>query len=221
MLSIDATDQRTNLLWLDNTYGPQPPWAVFDFDGVVASPVEDLVYKLADSVDERPALAKIALRHGISPDIYDTHYLRHLVLQAVLADLRELPAPGPLFQLARQLSETQRPFFVLTARSGRAAISRLMAFLDYHRLVPQEVFCVGRVPKGRQLALVAGMAPKGRKVVYFEDTIRHARNSRKQDAPGVETVHILWEPPLWGEAEALVRRVLGPTYNKSVLRGVA
>jgi hypothetical protein len=153
-------------------------------------------------------LEREARRQGIDTEIYDTPYLRHLVLQAALEALGELPDAGPLLQLARELTEVRRPFFVLTARSSRAAITRMMAFLDHHRLKPQEIFCVGRVPKGRQLALVGATIPEGRRVVYFEDTVRHARNSSKQDVPVVATVHVSWNPPPWEYAEMLVARVL-------------
>ena len=183
---------------------------------MLTSPVEDLVYKLPESPGERTILERSAKRHGIAPEIYDTPYLRHLVLQAVLEDLREMPEEGPLLALARELTRANRPFFILTARSGRAAVSRLMSYLDHHRLEPQEIFCVGRVPKGRQLALVGATVAKGTKVVYFEDTVRHARNSNKQDNPAVSTVHVSWDPPPWQDAEALVSRVLHTHLHASV-----
>jgi len=206
--SLDASHAHPNLTWLDKTFGPELPSAVFDFDGVLTSPVEDLAYKLAEGPGERAILERTAERYGIASEIYDTPYLRHLVLQAVLEEMDEIPEGGPLLPLARELTKAHRPFFILTARSGRAAVSRLMSYLRYYRLEPQEIFCVGRVPKGRQLALVGSTVPKGTRVVYFEDTVRHARNSTKQDNPAISTVHVSWDPPPWQEAEALVSRVL-------------
>lgn len=208
MLSLDAARARPDLWWLDREYGPGRPCAVFDFDGVLASPAEDLVYKLPERPGERGALAVQAARHGIDTEIYDTPYLRHLVLQAVLDASGELSGEGPLLPLARELTRARRPFFILTARSGRAAVQRVFSFLDWHMIQPQEVFCVGRVPKGRQLALVAGSMPDERRVVYFEDTARHARNSHKQDGAAIAAVHMVWDPLPWGEAEALVERTL-------------
>jgi hypothetical protein len=208
MYLLDASSAKLSLRWLDDQFGPEPPYAVLDFDGVLTSPVEDLAYKLPERPDERRLLEREAQRHGIDTVIYDTPYLRHLVLQAALEALGELPDEGPLLQLARELTKARRPFFVLTARSGRAAITRMMTYLDHHQLEPQEIFCVGRVPKGRQLALVGATVPKGRRVVYFEDTVRHARNSSKQDVPGVVTVHVSWNPPPWDYAEKLLTRVL-------------
>ncbi len=218
--SLDASNAPPNLAWLDSAFGPKLPSAVFDFDGVLTSPAEDLAYKLPDHPSERAILERAAKRHGITPEIYDTPYLRHLVLQAVLEDRDELPDAGPLLPLAKELTKAHRPFFILTARSGRAAISRLMSFLDHYHLEPQEIFCVGRVPKGRQLALIGSTVLKGTRVVYFEDTVRHVRNSSKQDNPAISTVHVSWDPPPWQEAEDLVSRVLQARSHASV-RNVA
>lgn len=217
MYLLDASIAMPSLAWLDETFGPEPPSAVFDFDGVLTSPVEDLAYKLPERAGERRLLEREAQRHGIDTTIYDTPYLRHLVLQAALEELRELPEEGPLLKLARELTDARRPFFVLTARSGRAAVKRMLGYLDRYMLEPQEIFCVGRVPKGRQLALVGATIPEGRRVVYFEDTVRHARNSSKQDVPVVATVHVSWNPPPWDYAEKLVDRVLHSRSGSPVL----
>ncbi len=217
MRSLDAVGAHPDLRWLDHEYGPGKPCAVFDFDGVLASPAEDLVYKLPERPGERGALSVDAARHGINAEIYDTPYLRHLVLQSVLQASGELPREGPLLPLAREMTRARRPFFVLTARSGRASVQRVFSFLDRHGLQPQEVFCVGRVPKGRQLALVAGAMPDERRVVFFEDTARHVRNSHKQDGTAVAAVHMVWNPLPWAEAEALVERTLrGSLLERSV-----
>lgn len=220
MRSLDATNAYADLAGFDRDFGPPAPAAVFDFDGVLTSPIEDFAYKLPECPGERSVLEKEAARFHINADIYDTPYLRHLVLQAMLEHLGELPGKGPFLQLAQQLTKAHRPFFILTARSGQAAIRRLLSFLEHYRVEPQEVFCVGRVPKGRQLALVRATVPKGQRVVYFEDTVRHARNSSKQDNPGVITVHVSWNVPPREEARALVERVVHACAHGSV-RSVA
>lgn len=219
--TLDAAKAHLSLAWLEAEYGPGPQSAVFDFDGVLTSPIEDLAYKLPESTGERAILEREAKRYSISAELYGTRYLRHLVLQAALEERRELPEAGPLLGLARELTDTRQPFFILTARSGRAAVGRLMAYLDHHRLEPQEIFCVGRVPKGRQLALVGSTVPNGTRVIYFEDTVRHARNSNKQDNPAVSTVLVSWDPSPWQEAMALVSRVLHLSVDASAVRKVA
>lgn len=166
--------------------------AVFDFDGVLCDPIEDRVYRLAETPGERDRMKRLAPHYGLDPDLYDTPYLRHLLLQAVLAEHRHLPAAGPLLPLCKELSATARPFFVLTARSGMAAIKRMLGFVEAHSIMPQEIFCVGRVAKGRQLKLIRETVSNDGPIVYFDDSRRHVRNSSAQDFEGLETVHVVW-----------------------------
>ena len=185
-----------------------PPVAIFDFDGVLCAPREDLVYKLPERPGERGELDPAARHYGIDPDLYDTPYLRHLTLQAILVDRGTMPEPGPLLALARELSQADRAFFVLTARSGRAAIDRALAFLNRHRLQPQEIFFVGRVAKGRQLKLARDTVKAPRTLAYFEDSYRHSRNSKLQDVEGLETIRIDWADTHRFEAAELLRESL-------------
>lgn len=197
VLNPDQPGLFPTLETFDAEFGEAPslPVAVFDFDGVLCSPREDLVYKLPEKPDEREALSAPARYYGIDPVIYDTPYLRHLILQAILADRRTLPDLGPLLDLAAELSRARRSFFVLTARSGRAAVDRALAFLDTHRITPQEIFFVGRVAKGRQLALIRRTIPSPATLAYFEDSYRHSRNSKLQEVEGLKTIYVDWPEP--------------------------
>lgn len=163
--------------------------AVFDFDGVLCGPEEDAVYRLPEAPEERAHLELIARHYGIDVAFFDTRYLRHLVLQAIMAERNILPTPGPLLELAQDFSRRKRPFFVLTARSGRAAISRALAFIDHYDVTPQEIFFVGRAPKGRQLSLVE-LTTGAKRIFFFEDSPRHIRNSREQAIDGLRTIQI-------------------------------
>ncbi|MGC1305437.1 MAG: hypothetical protein WA840_23955 [Caulobacteraceae bacterium] len=181
------------LSWFDGEYCSEggQPIAIFDFDGVLCSPREDLVYKLPSPAGERETLVAWGQRHGISVDLYDTPYLRHLCLQIHLESQGSIPDRGPLLRLAIEMSNAHRPFFILTARSGVSAIRRALNFVDAHRLAPQEIFFVGRVSKGRQVALVRETVHASLPIVYFEDSLRHSRNSHAQSAD-IDTVFINW-----------------------------
>ncbi len=178
----------------------RPPVYIFDFDGVLISVAEERVYRLAETPGERSWLCHRAARYGIDPTLYpDTRYLRHLVFQELLAEQRTLSQPGPLAAAAAALSAAGRPFFVLTARSGQAAISRALGFMEAHAIRPQETFFVGRVAKGRQLAFLSHELP-GQPLVYFDDSGRHSRNSARQAHQAVRTVHVVWGGPDPGRA---------------------
>lgn len=191
------------LEWLDLQFSTHNAWAVpvFDFDGVLSSPREDAVYRLAERVGERDKLMEPAQYYEIDYDLYDTPYLRHLVLQAILADLGDTPEQGPLLPLSIELSRARRPFFILTARSGIAAINRAMQFVAMHNLTPQEVFFVGRGPKDRQLALARNTINMQSKICYFEDSLEHSRSSVAQGIVGLETIHVAWKQVDHSEAE--------------------
>lgn len=188
------SNEPITLAWLDDTYGSRlfPALAIFDFDGVLSDPVEDFVYKIPEQPHERASLAQIAHHYNIDAELYDVPYLRHLILQAILFERQIVATPGPLLSLATEMSKKRRPFFILTARSGRAAIQRVFSFIDKFALTPQEVFFVGRVAKGRQLRLARTTTPPQHKIVFFEDTPRHSINSKKQSIHSFETIPINW-----------------------------
>jgi hypothetical protein len=210
ILNPDAPDLFPTFETFDAEYGSGgiPPVAVFDFDGVLCSPREDLVYKLPEQPGERDKLEAAAHHYGLDSTIYDTPYLRHLILQSILADRGVAPEPGPLLELAAELSRAGRSFFILTARSGRAAIDRALAFLTAHEITPQEIFFVGRVAKGRQLALVRRTVPDRVTLAYFEDTYRHSRNSKQQDVEDLEPIYVDWPDPARFAAEELIAEAL-------------
>jgi hypothetical protein len=196
-----------------------PPVAVFDFDGVLCAPDEDFAYRLKDREGEPESLFGPAKHYGITFDLYDTPYLRHLVLQSILADRGLLPRPGPLLELSRQLTLAERPFFVVTARSGRAAIDRALAFLDRFSVRPQEIFFVGRTPKTEQLDRVRRTVCKSTDIIFFDDNEDHYKNALEQALNGVRACHVNWRIRenelqwLHLEAEALLSDALN-WFNK-------
>lgn len=184
---------------------------VFDLDGVLISATEERVYRLPEAPSERTKLVAIARRYAIEPSLYDTQYLRHLVYQEMLAELQSRPSEGPMLNVARELCSGGTPVFVLTARSGPAAISRALTYLSFWKVRPQEIFFVGRVAKGRQLRLLANTHKK-RHLVYIDDSARHIRNAR-QSSLNVSTIHVRWSDVDQDQTrrvyERVVKRVLG------------
>jgi hypothetical protein len=225
MIILDAETplSLTNLSSFDATFaqGKALPVAIFDFDGVLCAPTEDLVYKLPEQPGERDRLTAIGRRYGLIGEIYDVPYLRHLLLQAILSARQMVPETGPMLPLARALTDAGRPFFVLTARSGQAAIERALGAMNSYGLVPQEIFCVGRVAKGRQLAVVRETLASEVPIVYFDDSIRHIRNSHAQDVDGLETVHVAWKRPDRRAAEDLLADCIDWAQAQSIDRRAA
>lgn len=209
MSTMEASEFNPNIEWFDGTYktGSEYPVAVFDFDGVICSPLENLVYQLDEYPNEKDFLGEMAKRYKLDVSLYDVRYLRHLVVQELLAERGEMPTEGPAFKLAYELSCQNRPFFILTARSGHAAINRALSFIEQNSLCPQEVFFIGRVPKGRQLRLIRKMAPESRAIVYFEDSKNHVKNSRKQNLGHFKTIYLRWDSLQSGKARSFYESI--------------
>ena len=163
---------------------------VFDFDGVLASNAEDRIYKLQESPEENEFLHAVSAQFGVCGDTYkgDERYLRHLVYQAAALRLGRGIDPGPLAQHAAALTERARPFFVVSARSGVAAVRRMLSFLESEAIVPQEVFCVGRTPKTHQLKKVLSQVA-GRPVRFYEDSGHHVGYSKRIEGQ-LDVVHV-------------------------------
>lgn len=210
---LDAAAPREDLFsLLSDTLRARDTLLVFDFDGVLASNREEQVYQAAPEPDERPFLDDLAQRLAIDPNLYDTRYLRHLIFQQLQLELGEEIESGPLLPLARQMGAQGLSYYILTARSSPSAIVRTLAFCEKHELRPQEIFFVGRVGKGRQLRLI-GSGHEGRRIVYFEDSLRHVRNSTALAHDLLTTVHVVWDK----ENGLVGRRTFLQTVNKYFL----
>lgn len=171
----------------------QKSTTVFDFDGVLSSGLEDQLYRINEINGESNSLPQIAKVLGFSNELYseDRNYLRHLVFQEAANRIDLAIEAGPFLKNAKQMAEMRQPFFVLTARSGIAAVERMMTFLRAHDLFPQEVFCVGRTPKTQQLKYVAGRLSVAA-VTFIDDSSRHIQYAELTRSKGADiaTKHV-------------------------------
>lgn len=150
----------------------RPCLLVFDFDGVLSASEENRIYKLPEEPGESEELSKMAKAWGMNLDGYDVQYQRHLLFQAAASQLGLRIEPGLACSLARNASLKRQKVFVLSARSGIFAISRMHQFLEVNGIRPIEVFHVGRVTKEKQLALLLEKF-LNQDVLYLEDEARH------------------------------------------------
>lgn len=116
---------------------------IYDFDGVLACPIEDTVFRLNPleytAMDEE-FIANGRKRYGITRLSKSRARNRHLILQEVLYE-RGIPCrDGPI-------RPTADPFYVLTARSGPGAVARVSEYLESIKLRPEEMFFVGPMSK--------------------------------------------------------------------------
>ena len=144
---------------------------VFDFDGVIASRLDDDVYKLAPTDDELKLLSRAAECFGIRCHGMEQRYQRHLLYQAAAWYLRLPIEPGPAFSQARD-SGQRAQLFILTARSGWHAVERLRKYLSASDIRPIEIYNVGRVKKDRQIELLCREF-NSKQIYYIEDSFAH------------------------------------------------
>lgn len=171
----------------------------FDFDGVLASQVEEKVFRLDEIDGEREALESTALYYGIEPSLYpNTRYLRHLVFQGARGG-HQIEPHKEMLDFAQWIDD---PFFIITARSGLYAVNRMMEFLTEHELEPQEVFCLGRASKGHLLAELRSDWP-GRPFVFFDDSKSNIDSAMALNDPLLTVVEVIW-PTCTKEAERLL-----------------
>ena len=147
---------------------------LLDFDGVLVGDFEHKIYDIEDN-DESPgqkkqlkeACAVFDIRDGVT----DNNYQRHLVYQAAALELGLPIEGGPYLKVAKWCDENDIVWFVVTARSGIAAVKRLYNFLNDNSLRPFEVYDIGRVLKTQQLKLILGKYDSEYHVdkVYFVD----------------------------------------------------
>ena len=175
---------------------PKDPDAIylFDFDGVIASGLEDQIYKLDAKPGEIERFEEIEKALGFRFSGLEHRYRRHLVFQE-LALRQQLPINrGTGFERAAWAAENAR-FFILTARSGWAATDRVRTFLEQNNMNPIDLYQVGRVLKDRQVLRTVEEFPDAR-VYYIEDSAAHlARAEALQESnlalvycdPAVET----------------------------------
>lgn len=117
---------------------------IYDFDGVLACPIEDAVFRLDPNTLDKEFIQRGRERYGITKLSESLARNRHLILQEVLHNRRIPCKPGPLFE---HLTESKDPFYILTARSGPGAVARVSRFFEDCGYLPEEMFFVGPMSK--------------------------------------------------------------------------
>ena len=113
---------------------------IYDFDGVLACPIEDAVFRLVETRYDNEFIKLGRERYGITKLSENLARNRHLILQEVLYGRGVPVRDGPI-------RPVRDPFYVLTARSGPGAVARVSEYLESIKLRPEEMFFVGPMSK--------------------------------------------------------------------------
>lgn len=206
MFELVSSQSRQNWAGFVPPDGEVP---VFDFDGVLCSPIEDDLYKLPPADDEIGLLREASRVFGLNCGSLPQQYQRHLLYQCA-AFFLNLPIPdGPLLPVARKVQHRGMPWFILTARSGLYARWRLDQFLNAQGLKPTEIFGIGRVAKHLQLDLLSKEHPS-KDIGFFEDSQKHIDQLKSVELPRLKLYEVARETEYVPEVELL-------KYARSVL----
>ena len=156
---------------------------VFDFDGVLAHPIEDAMFRLESVEGEEQLLDDASKVYGL-PCYSDPRYARHAVVQHILAENSIQSEPGPLLELAKQADEV----YVLSARSVRPGVVRAMEFLWKHNLKPIECFFMGRGSKNPNLEFICDETTE--QVVFYDDMEHHIVAAQELGLPNLTVRHV-------------------------------
>lgn len=154
---------------------------IYDFDGVLADPTEDAIYRLPVTSEEQSFLDRTSEFYDFRRD-HDDAYTRHVAVQYCLADLRLPIEAGPCLASAQV---SQDPMFILTARSAPPAVDRVNNFLRQFKLNPQETFFVGRAGKIAQLSYVCQNTSDV--VRFYDDSPAHIEAAKALGLSNLES----------------------------------
>lgn len=156
---------------------------VYDYDGVLADPIEDTVFRLEVNPNDTEFIALGRERYGITRLSDHVQRNRHLILQEVLYERKICPTPGPTF-----MNLNGDPFYVLTARSGPGAVARVSQFFEAHNHRPEELFFVGPMSKDH---LLIDLCEKfsDRQLTFYDDSHHHIEAAQ---ALGFENLNVVW-----------------------------
>jgi hypothetical protein len=131
-------------------------------------------------------LEKAAASFQIRCEGMEQQYQRHLIYQAAAWKLNLSIEAGPGFAKTKDANDRSR-LFILTARSGWYATERQRLFLKQEKIIPIEIYNVGRVKKDRQIELVCREYSK-REVFFVDDSSAHLTHVSKDAPPNLVTV---------------------------------
>lgn len=162
---------------------------IFDFDGVIISPIEDAVFRFENVDFDTDFIARAKARYGLCKQPSLIARERHILLQEVLYE-RGIPCePGPEFEEIRRLKKSNRAFYVLTARAGPGAVQRAMTFLEKNDIRPEEVFFIGPVDKCAHIRWISEFNDNPH-IMFYDDTKKHIDNINEKNMSNVDAIFV-------------------------------
>jgi hypothetical protein len=163
---------------------------IFDFDGVLAEPLEEALFTMEDTIHDKEFIKVMSELQRLDLSVESKSSQRYICIQAALLRMGVGINTGPAFEYAGRL-----PFHVLSARCDRFAVTRMHQFLVRHDLRPIKTMHTDHLAKGEMLKVLLERHPDVT-YNYFEDSPRHIESAMgiKSERLNVWRVDNIMEP---------------------------
>ena len=160
---------------------------IFDFDGVLADPLEEGLFNLELTGRATDLIHKMSVRHGLNLKGESLKSAHYIAMQAALWDACVPITPGPMFDRI-----AEGPYHILTARSDRFAVARVQEFIstnlpDRHR--PIKIMHVDHLPKGQMLKMMLDRHPDNT-YSFYDDRVKHIQSALELHDPRLDVFHV-------------------------------
>lgn len=161
---------------------------IFDFDGVLASPVEEALFQKEVTPESVQFMVKMVKRHSLDLSQETLKSAHYICMQAALWDLGHPIEPGPLLEKALKSDR----YHILTARSDRFAVLRMQEFIEDNMEdgeKPIKIMHVDHLPKGKMLEMMLDRHPTTR-YSFYDDREKHIQSARSLKNPRLDVFHV-------------------------------
>lgn len=161
---------------------------IFDFDGVLADPVEEALFQLELTNDSFKLIKRMSLRHKLDLSQESHKSAHYICMQAALWDMCHPIKPGPM--LGKACSSPR--YHILTARSDRFAVMRMQEFIEDNMdegQAPLKIMHVDHLPKGQMLKMLLDRHPNTR-YSFYDDRQKHIDSARELKDSRLDVFHV-------------------------------
>lgn len=162
-----------------------PHLNILDFDGVLASPMDDCLFRLPISNSDAEFINKCEDYFNLTLDGQDIRSARYMCIQAALMHLEVPIELGPI----RLEEPTTAPYVVLTARSDYYAVSRMFRFLESLNQAPLFIFTVGTTSKSHIIQTLSEEYPQA-DLRFYDDRLENLSPAHALNIKNLRCFHI-------------------------------
>lgn len=162
-----------------------PTINLFDFDGVIADPIEEGLFKMPQTPHDVEFMSKMCRRHDLDLSQETFESARYICMQAAMYDACIPTKPGPCFEML-----AEGTYYIITARSDRFAVRRMHDFLDECApRLPIKTLHLDHQAKGAAIKVLLDRHPSTR-YRFFDDREKHVTSARMLCNSRLDVFHV-------------------------------